>query len=364
MTHRLDRLTSLRALAAFYVFLFHLENHQLLQRRWPVTLGDSGVVFFFVLSGFVLAWSHSPGRLRRDFYLRRASKIYPMHLAMTAVAFLAPINEKAKSWTGAFLSATLLQAWVWSNDVYPYAGNSVSWTLSCEVLFYLCFPFLVVAMSRISHRAQWGVALSCFAFTGLTAFVITRAYSPVVAYHLPLIRLSEFVLGIAAALSMKAGRRIPIKPWMAVGLVIAGMLAARNLRPAVTISVMTLPYLAVVMAVAGSEMDRRSSGRTLRWLQWRPLVYCGEVSFAFYLVHLLVIDNTPGVANLHGWTAVVMLFAISAALAVALHHGVEKPAMRWLVTHFSRKAPVGLVPAQRSPSAGAHMDRELASEKR
>ncbi len=53
----------------------------------------------------------------------------------------------------------------------------------------------------------------------------------------------------------------------------------------------------------------------------------GQVSFAFYLVHELVITNLRHTMGLGAPAAVVML-VVSLALAVVLHHGVERPAQR------------------------------------
>ena len=340
---KLDRLTSLRGFAALYVFIFHLERAKVFRPHWPITLGYTGVVFFFVLSGFVLTWSHVPGRKRRDFYLRRLSKIWPMHLVTTAAAYMLPVNQAAKSVLGAILTTTLTQAWMLKNGMYTYPGNAPSWTLSCELFFYLCFPLLIVAMLRLSERMRWLMAGGWFAITGAFTYLATH-YSvdgQNLAYHFPLTRSSEFVLGIAAALAMRGGRRIALDPIVAFGLVIIAMAMGRH-QPSPEVNVLlTVPFLLFISTVAASEIsDSRGGGhRVLRWLQWRPLVYCGEVSFAFYLVHALVIDNLVGPWHLTGVKGIAVLTVICVILSITLHHLVEKPAMKWLVERFSSRRP-------------------------
>lgn len=69
---RLDSLTGLRWWAAFGVFLYHMQNFApvpVLSQFAPY--GNSGVAFFFVLSGFVLSYSAKETTTTRNFYWRR-----------------------------------------------------------------------------------------------------------------------------------------------------------------------------------------------------------------------------------------------------------------------------------------------------
>lgn len=83
---RLDSLTGMRFIAALAVFVHHTTGLApgtgLAQA--PVlfpysTMGVNGVGFFFVLSGFLLAWGHRPGTRRGLFHWRRAGRIYLLH---------------------------------------------------------------------------------------------------------------------------------------------------------------------------------------------------------------------------------------------------------------------------------------------
>lgn len=351
---RLDRLTSLRAFAALYVFLFHLNDRVFFGRPWPLNLGYSGVIFFFVLSGFVLTWSYSPGRRPGDFYVRRAARIYPLHAVMTAIAYILPYNYAAKTIAGVVLSTTLVQAWS-SNDIYAFSGNSVSWSLSCEVLFYLAFPLLILVMVRLSESWRWVAALSCFVVTGIVTIAITRGVDQNVAYHLPFLRFSEFLLGIAGALALRDRQLRRMNGWIVAAVVSLGLVMSNHLQHPETTVVLSLPCLAVIMFVAHSEvLDRRPLRvDVLQALQWRPLVYCGEVSFAFYLVHQLLIDNLTPALHLRGWSGGMALFLASSVAAAVLHHAVEKPAFRWLLSNRGRRPSKESVGAGLAVSASA-----------
>jgi peptidoglycan/LPS O-acetylase OafA/YrhL len=84
----------------------------------------------------------------------------------------------------------------------------------------------------------------------------------------------------------------------------------------------TLVFLAVVVVAAQADLSGRPSVLT-----GRAAVYAGELSFAFYLVHELVILNLPRPA-VPAAALVVAVLAVSVACAAALHHAVEVPVRR------------------------------------
>src|SRR6476661_1182191 len=90
----LPALTGVRFFAAFYVVLFHFTLWYFAAApQWVrniVSSGYVGVDLFFVLSGFVLTYtylvpgaSHVP---RREFWVARIARIYPMYLVALALA--------------------------------------------------------------------------------------------------------------------------------------------------------------------------------------------------------------------------------------------------------------------------------------
>jgi peptidoglycan/LPS O-acetylase OafA/YrhL len=343
---RLDALTGLRFWFAFLVVCHHSLQHWFGAGIYPVAdFGYIGVDFFFVLSGFVLTWSWRPEVPARRFWWNRVARIWPLHLTTLVLALVLVADEVSRPGVlGTLANLFLVQAWVPDQQVY-FGYNAVAWSLSCEVFFYLSFPVLAGALSRLSARGRcWvvgGVVVALVVYPGL--FSLTVAPRDVsgwewTTYVAPLWRLGEFVVGIVAALAVRDGWRPRIRGWQA--LVTAGALAAALLatglrqghlpnRPFVEVVGM-LVVAGVIVAIAGDEIAGRG-----RWLSSRVMVALGAASYALYLCHALLygwlVSRLPeagtGMMRVVGWSSYV---ALAVAVAFALHHVVEVPAERWL----------------------------------
>lgn len=338
----LKRLTSLRAVAALIVFAYHLDHHT----RWLpfddlADHGYVGVAFFFVLSGFVLTWSTREGTTVHDFWVRRVARVYPSHLVTALVALVVPVTAFAI--TPGAIAANLLLVQGWFPQWHIAFGlNAVSWSLSCEAFFYLCAPFLIAWSRRRSTRTAalamlgWALAMSAVA-------VAAGLHSPgadIAAYTNPLIRSGEFALGVLLALLVQRGWRPRVGPLVAGVLTIGlGLLLAGRTLPQSVVDVAFVPAFAALV-LTSAVADIRGARTPLHH---RSMTYAGEVSFAFYLVHELVIMNLAAVVGPGGtlrWGLVwsVLALVLATAGAVALHHGVERPAQRAIRRRFIRRS--------------------------
>ena len=332
-TRDLPSLTSLRALAALGVFAFHLT-------QWHVAvlpgmaLGYAGVAFFFVLSGFVLTWAYSAGASASRFYVRRFARIYPSFLATWLIVFLLPVTSEPVSVGPSVVNLTLLQSWI-PVSRWTFAMNGVCWTLSCEMAFYAAFPWLLRWATRQPLRRVWQVAVGAFACEALTVLMWPqldgRKAVATTVLSLPLLRFPEFVLGVAAALSVRAGSALPAKRRLAA-LVAACAIGAVLLQAQPNMNIWLAPCVVVLLwAAAQRDCAGHSGVFASRWL-----VYAGKVSFAFYLVHEMVILNVRHFAG-PGWSTAALSLVIACIAAVALHHGVEVPAQKAIVRRLGAR---------------------------
>lgn len=359
---RLPSLTGLRWLAAFIVFGFHIGTLGVIHRpasaagaapnpggrllrSWEAVFGqgDIGVAFFFVLSGFVLTWVAKPGDTRTAFWRRRVAKIYPNHAVTWAIVLGITLLWGDKiSKVVAMLNLALVQPWFYGSyhgAGIGYSVNTVSWSLGCEAFFYLSFPFVAPLLRRLSvNQLYW----TAFMLIGLTyclqqwQFYIfphepTRSYWFV--YMFPPVRSIEFWLGVITALLVKRGR------WYGPGLWIATLFAVGvyylNGTNWIPLNLHTIYFdlACCVLIAAAAQADL--SGAWSPW-RWRPLVFLGEISFAFYLVHVELIQNIMRAWRPNGWHGATAMLVVAALLACAiglaylLYRLVEMPCMRLL----------------------------------
>jgi peptidoglycan/LPS O-acetylase OafA/YrhL len=367
---RLPSLTGLRWVAAFLVFGFHVGTLNLIQprgahRAWDSVfgLGASGVSFFFILSGFVLVWSARPTDTKRAFWQRRIAKIYPNHaVTWLAIIVLMVVWGDHIGNSYALANLLLLQTWTPAGG-YAYSVNSVSWSLSCEAFFYLCLPFALPLLRRIPTKGLYAMILALPVVIYLIDGPISQAFlSPAGAWWFtqlfPPVRSLEFWLGVAA------GVLTTRKQWYGPGLWVSSLLfigiyVANTLWiPGVYwLSDMSIFFLLLIAGAAKTDL----TGSFSPW-RWPVLVWLGEVSFAFYLVHVGLMENVLRLLqrNGRGWSTLHAPVVIGAFLAAAiflswlLFQFVEKPMMKVLgPRRRPRPAPAPAIPAQAGPPASA-----------
>ncbi|WP_328699845.1 acyltransferase family protein [Arthrobacter sp. 8AJ] len=344
-TIQLPSLTGLRFFAALAVVLYHM-------RLYFAPIGDglvvfsygfTGVSFFFILSGFVLTWSHQEGARPGKFYWNRFARIWPLHVLTMVLAIFAPPlpASSGTAWGAAPFVLTLTQAWI-PGSPYLTAFNGVSWSLSCEAFFYLLFPALsrrIGASGRL-RRLFVLVPVTLLALAaGLSAAASTSAADYILG-PMPIYRLGEFVLGMCLAKTMTRGWRprfnllhaSVLLILLTAGLFVASIVSNGMARPFPVLFanlVMIPGFLMLIAAAAASDI----SGR-MTLLTSRSLVQLGEWSYALYLVHELVIRvGRPIVLNtsvVGGIGLASLAVVVSILLSGVLHEFGEKPAEKWL----------------------------------
>jgi len=343
----LPSLTGLRWYAALLVFLYHVSVVKYFGGR-PAMLveaafdgGDTGVSFFFILSGFVLSWS-APQVLRTvPFWRKRFARIYPVHLATALLALtlaftLAPGTKP--DFIQFVANLTLVQSWVPHGGFYQ-GMNPVSWSLACEAFFYFLFPLLIALLRRLGPRGNTIIVATClvleFLIPTLAHILIPSRDLNFLLYYFPLARLPEFVLGMALAQVVIAGR------WRGPGLRIslAMTVVGYFMSPCVPAQYgyYTCTAIGITCLLAATALaDAR--GEPTPWRS-RRAVKLGELSFAFYMTHLLVMRTGEYVFRAHpregaffGSVAALASFVISFAIAWLLHNRIEKPLRKLILS--------------------------------
>jgi peptidoglycan/LPS O-acetylase OafA/YrhL len=344
LAHRvLPSLTGLRWVAAFVVFAYHVRNtgyfsgpaQDMMSRVFGP--GATGVSLFFLLSGFVLAWSDLPGRGVVPFWRHRLARIYPVHL-VTLVAALLLARDALPAIRTADPQAVVANALLvssWKADWWQ-AGNPVSWSLTCEAFFYLLFPVAIPLLRRARADLLIAAAVLLTTIVVVGPVLAGAVHLPVFWYASPLTRLPEFLLGVVLARLLRTGGWRGARILPAAILTVAGY-AASAAWPSSPLS--TSGFTIVGFALLTTALARADVAGQRTFLATRPMVMLGVLSFPFYMAHLLVVQTIaagfgPSMPALPAWMAALLtLCALVLALfaALMLHYLVEVPGRRMLL---------------------------------
>lgn len=293
-----------------------------------------GVDLFMLISGWLLGGqllreaSRGPLDPRR-FYFKRWMRTLPPYFVMLVVLYFGP-GPQFKGplpWSDILAHATFLQV---------YAGNNlfmVSWSLCVEEHFYLLLPALVWVFMKwpgaatvawvvigaeaislvgrgltyshmmdipyVTHLRWHGLFIGMgLAWVALSRPEIWRRLGAVAAWLAP--------IGVVATVAVMASIGPPPNVWMYVG------------APTVGTWALALVFLACVHEA--SLFSR---------LSFPGLQYLGELTYAIYLTHDVMpralIEMGGPIASPRGvaWRLGLVMVA-----SVALHHLIERPALR------------------------------------
>lgn len=295
----LNALTGLRFIAAAAIVWHHAPPDFGLPD--PVPYLVNGVSFFFILSGFILAYRYprlADWRAVRTYLLARVSRIWPLHFAtllLTTVVIGLPIDM---AWIS---NALLMQSWV-PLQYYYYSGDPVSWSISAELFFYICFPLIIFKWRKYfpySIGASIALGAVCIAIVWryhLPDLSETAPNATALLYINPAARLLEFVLGIATCSIWQAVSRMNLERpgrlgWTLseIGSVLTTLLLLQLPLPLgpTTLwfqNLISLPGFCLVIIVFAIQRGILSN-----LLATRPAVLLGEISFAIYLFHIILI---------------------------------------------------------------------------
>jgi peptidoglycan/LPS O-acetylase OafA/YrhL len=356
----LPALTGIRTLLAFAIVLFHFTPPHL-GILFPFV--DNGYVFvgvFFLISGYVLTYNYADRAatlVKREFWLARFSRLYPVYLLVLIFSFSMLQSEwQSRShfefWKGLLLTPFVLQGWSPSLATF---WNTVAWTLSCEVVLYAAFPFLIRAPwpKKPLHLVfvllgLWIVGLvphSLYLFLNPDHIVgpVNRYSSTQLIRFLkftPLPYACTFLTGVTLgklqlALHITPRQRLALT---AVSLVAVGLFFYTVVVRAPYLlmhgGLLTPLFAALVLGLSGPHF-------LSALFSWRPLLLIGESSYCLYLIHfnvfqLLHIYHVPERVHLAAFDP-YFSYAILILLSLAIYRFVETPARKALLRRFSHK---------------------------
>ncbi len=355
----LPGLTGIRFYAAVFVYLSHVV--ELIPGM--ATLGGSfllfnaGVVsvsFFFTLSGFILTYNYSESfkenislNTYKQFIWNRLAKIYPVHLlGLLIVLPLAVLSPNLPlDWRAVPLHTFLIQSWWPSSDpTFTKYLNVPSWSLSCELLFYLLAP-LVMFCAWGKDRA-WVSILAALGYMGGLGFFLWEGQSDLsrfyFVYNFAPSRLLEFMAGVYLARGLMAVSTQTIArfsgPAQVVGvlLILAGALYREQASWPLWGGLLYIPGSALLIIGLAYGRGFIVEHLSRPWLHW-----LGTASFSLYIIHAPLLRWVKGACGYLGWSVsswplfwgvTVSLFLVVQLVALGVLLIFELPLQRRLRT--------------------------------
>lgn len=335
-------LDGLRGLAIAAVFWFHyrIEPHS------PGEWGWTGVDLFFALSGFLITGilfdSLGERHYFRNFYIRRALRIFPLYWGLWCV-FVALMLVQHRfqpaflGWPiylGNYLDVYGLKAGFAHEhfDVLPavvhvaqerlYLRLGPYWSLCVEEQYYLVWPLVMWLVARfvarnaaqpqphpamhIALRRQRLLALCLAGLAGLLALRIALHFLMPAQwvrdnefYFWTFTRADSLLVGAALALWIRGPggvARLRISTVAAATLLAVASLALADWRWGLFLGSTFAPWMqtwgltAVGVAAGGMVALSLRAHWLARALTFTPLQHLGRVSYGFYVFHLLFFD--------------------------------------------------------------------------
>ncbi|MDG1285946.1 MAG: acyltransferase [Rickettsiales bacterium] len=349
----------LRAFAALSVLVYHVIEHYSWE-TFPIgyglvwfKVGWMSVDLFFVISGFVIAWSliqlhtrHTQFKpLAREFLWRRAGRIVPLYLVTLLVYAIA-------------VQPTLFNSYVWvhwlthftfTHPFLPHTFgsiNGINWSVGIEVHFYLfaliTSPWWVrrkaVSLFLAGVVAAW--SLRGIAWVVAEKFGLSGSQLFGVMVQMPMM-LDEFAAGAALALLL---HHYPLEKWPGTmrqqGLVLLAVLVAVMIVAFQTYWMDAGYWHNPTMVIFWRSLIALAFTLLLAFFIWLPPLpkpnllyrafsYLGDISYGIYLWHLTVILLLKPYLEANLALSLWVIIPCVLVLSAMSWHLLEKPMIKW-----------------------------------
>lgn len=288
-------------------------EHDLVKWYHPITaeLGPLGVIFFFVLSGFLITYllfterevtgSISVGK----FYIRRFLRIWPLYYLMVLLGFLVLPHFGIFSipWQSGvingpddnFLISFFLFMFIFPNlamSIFgPFPNIGQLWSIGVEEQFYFAWPWLMKKARSHFKTIVWFT----LALIGLKAVilaldgVVSPKYWDVVIRFFAMTKLESMALGGLGAWALYYKKEKILRPFYHPVAQVAALLGIPFLlyfTPAVLQNGIHIVYSVLFLVII---LNVSTNPKSLLKLEHPVLLSLGRVSYGLYMYHMMVI---------------------------------------------------------------------------
>lgn len=365
-------LNGLRGVAALMVIWYHLfEGFATSPIDQRFNHGYLAVDFFFVLSGFVIAYAYDDrlgsSMSMKDYFKRRIIRLHPMVVMGALLGVIAFLIQGGVQWDGTKVALSMvmlsLLMTMFMLPAAPGAGaevrgngeifplNGPTWSLFFE---YIANIFYALFLRRLSTRALTGVVaatgagLAYFAISGMSGYgnlgvgwsmldnnILGGSLRIGFSFSAGMLLSRKFVPGRIEGAFWKAGLAIVVLlsiPYVGN----ESTMWMNGIYDSVVI-LLVFPLLVWVGASDLASAEGASVGATRRLYR-----FLGDISYPLYMVHYPIMYlyyawlGFPNTFRTFGetWYVAVTLFFVNIALAYVTLKWFDEPVRRWLRKRF------------------------------
>ena len=357
----LGELDGVRGVAVILVIAVHAKGEYFL----PLS-GHLGVMYFFVLSGFLITTlalreERKLGRLSlAAFYVRRTFRIFPLYyLCLALYAALVFVKPDLAEWRGIMREYWPGYVLYYQEFVREWTGGRMpfiqSWTLGIEEKFYLIWPLVGFVVLRGCGTILRAIAVG-LGIVGFIAVPLALKDTSWSVLGVCLEPYASLLIGCLLAILLENPRSYAVAarlcpPWLPVTLSAAIVALQFTALPAKEngYEFAFERGFAVVIAVWFAALLIRD-GAIQRCLRSRPMAFLGRMSYGMYLIHLIALFPVHWVAaKIPNATAVAWFVWIGGIVASVigayiLSLTVEQPMIR-----LGKRLSARILNSNRSP---------------
>jgi peptidoglycan/LPS O-acetylase OafA/YrhL len=285
--------------------------------------GETGVVAFFLVSGFVIPLSLEKTANLRLFWIHRAFRIYPLYIAVYIIFFAITGGKNIHSiWiftTNALSHIFFLQEYLKQENFVPGA-----WTLSLEMVWYIAvsFAFVLSLSRRTNLLVAFGVLLS------LAAQIVCA-----LGHHFPMGRVSLLVcclLGLVSyryAFRLISARHFTCLAGVLIATIVTNLFVGFYLFPGLHPSA-TFRMAFDSWVLAGSIFFVPFFTRNAAIWEHSFLTHLGRISYSTYLLHGVVLYLLVRI-SLSGFVLIGATFVLTFFVSTLSYRFIEAPWIRF-----------------------------------
>jgi len=363
-------LTSIRFFAAFFVLLYH--NIYLLNLDSSfinntfknfVSFGDSAVTFFFILSGFILTYVYYNESERAikgskfNFWLHRFARIYPVYI----LGYILDFNRGSSYFLLKYTKVIAIKKIIISSMAYFFmiqswhprlspVWNSPGWSLSTEAFFYFSFPLLISILEFSKKNItlmfiMYLIPIAIYLYIPQMVNIDNPEFKTLWR-SLPLIRITEFIIGILickiyfmsdiAEIFQKKKTKGTLFFGCITTIFFVTTLIKWNIDKVLLSSIVLVPiYTLLIFFMVTIKLP------IFRILRNKQLVLLGKASFTIYITHQPIKDILIPILEYYKFSKGVTLFGIYSVtvclLSIIIYNYIEIPLQKLILKKLKPK---------------------------